>query len=185
MNQLGPEKPLAGVFLAAGASNFRDAVEHVWRLPYGRTPGGGLLAPIENGRGTCSTKHLLLKHLADEAGIPAELRLGIYLMKEANTPGVGRVLTSQAPPLDAMPEAHCWLVVGDLPVDVTRWGMPGVEPVGSFLHEETVAPDDLAARKVPLHREWLVREIDRGWGDGRSLDELWAIREACIGALSS
>jgi hypothetical protein len=38
-------------------------------------------------RGTCSTKHALLRRLAIEQGLDIALVLGIYEMTERNTPG--------------------------------------------------------------------------------------------------
>lgn len=153
-------------------TTLREAVEYVWRLPYGRIESQGPLAVLDEQRGTCSSKHVLLKRLADELGIRADLMLGIYLMHEVNTP-------------EAIPEAHCWLDIDAVVVDATRWGVRPIAPAGPFLHVETVEPDDLGARKTALHREWMARAIADGWGGGRSLDEAWAVRERCIAALSS
>jgi len=47
---------------------------------------------LNERRGPCSTKHALLKALADEQGLPIRLMLGIYEMNARNTPGIGRVL---------------------------------------------------------------------------------------------
>jgi hypothetical protein len=51
-----------------------------------------ILAVLNERRGPCSTKHALLKALADEQGLPIRLMLGIYEMNARNTPGIGRVL---------------------------------------------------------------------------------------------
>jgi hypothetical protein len=59
---------------------------------------------LEEGCGTCTTKHATLTELAREQRIDVQLVLGIYEMNERNTPGVGRVLGAYG--LSCIPEAH-------------------------------------------------------------------------------
>ena len=75
-------------------------------LPYGRNSirSEYLLVPNEQ-KGTCSTKHAYVKHMADFNGWQnVQLFIGIYLMSELNTPGVGIVLEKHG--LSCIPEAH-------------------------------------------------------------------------------
>jgi hypothetical protein len=63
---------------------------------------------------------------------------------------------------------------------------PGAAPIERFLHEEPITVEQLGAYKIELHqrflRDWIARtETVRG----RSLDQIWRIREACIAALSA
>jgi len=69
-----------------------------------------------------------------------------------------------------------------------RYGMTGVlvgaAPIERFLHEEPITVEQIGAYKNDLHRrflrDWIARtETVRG----RSLDEVWRIREECIAAL--
>jgi hypothetical protein len=59
------------------------------------------------------------------------------------------------------------------------------EPIARFLHEEPITPEQIGDYKIGLHRGFLA-----GWmgtepaARGRTLDELWRIREACSAALS-
>ncbi|MDQ4127000.1 MAG: hypothetical protein M3151_03470, partial [Actinomycetota bacterium] len=106
-------------FFAIGARDYHAAARHVRRLPYGRNSDRadyGLV--LEEGRGTCSTKHALLAALARDYGLPVELRLGVYEMDGRNTPGVGPVLARYG--LDGVPEAHCYLAYRGARVDLTR-----------------------------------------------------------------
>ena len=102
-------------------------------------------------------------------------------MGEANTPGVGAVLSRHG--LSTIPEAHCYLTHKGRRIDVTRDVTPE-QPIDRFLHEEPIAPAQIGDYKIALHRrvlaEWIARTpAARGLG----LEEVWAIREACIAAL--
>ena len=170
------------MFRAAGAHDFPAAALHVLRLPYGRiTDRSRFWLVLEEGRGTCTTKHAALAELAREQDIDVQLMLGIYEMSERNTPGVGRVLTAHG--LSYIPEAHCYLRCQGERVDMT--GVPpGAAPIERFLHEEPITVDQIGAYKNDLHRRFLRDWITRTAAvQGRSLDEVWRIREECIGAL--
>jgi hypothetical protein len=182
---LTPAGSVASQFLVRGVADFREAGRYLQALPYGRTADrADPAAVLREGRGTCSTKHALLDALAREQHLPPMLTLGIYEMHERNTPGVGAVLARHG--LDAIPEAHCYLTYRGTRIDVTRSGAEPTEAIARFLHEEAIAPEQIGAYKVAVHRrhleQWARR--DAGAVQGRSLDELWQIREECIAALS-
>jgi len=173
------------LFLARGLGALREAARYLWALPYGRISDG--LRPdlvLHEGRGTCTTKHALLASLAAEQGIGLALMVGVYEMTERNTPGVGRVLDRYG--LDAIPEAHCYVVWQGERIDITR-RVKAPEASTTFLYEELVSPTGLAAYKMRLHRqclsEWRLRDATRG--ATYSLEELWRIREECIAALEA
>jgi Transglutaminase-like superfamily len=174
--------PFTLLFLAAGIHDFAGAASHVRALPYGRIGDRKKLwLVLEEGRGTCTTKHALLAELAREQGIEVRLTLGIYEMSERNTPGVGQVLGAYG--LEYIPEAHCYLRHESGRIDVT--GVPaGAAPIDYFLHEEPITVDQIGAYKQDLHRRFLRDWITRTDSmRGRSLKEVWRIREACIAAL--
>ena len=169
---------LGAWFVALGREDYHAAALHVRRLPYGRNSRRadyGLV--LQEGRGTCSTKHALLAALAAEHGRFVELRLGIYEMNADNTPGVGPVLRRYG--LDFIPEAHCYLEYRGARVDLTS--IEAASPFESLLHEETIGPDQIGAYKPDVHRRFV-----RGWAAERGLDfeRVWRAREECIGALS-
>lgn len=175
--------PASEGFRAIGCGCYRSAARHVSRLPYGRNSDrADHRLVLREGRGTCSTKHALLAAVALEQDLPVSLTIGIYDMDEANTPGVGRVLSAHG--LGSLPEAHCYLRYGGRRVDVTR---PGTPPAGVGLRfdpEWTIAPGQIGAHKVALHQRHL-----RAWLRARpelpySFEELWRIRESCIVALA-
>jgi hypothetical protein len=179
---LSADTETGAAFLARGVGRFHAAVRCVGRLPYGRNADRAdwrLVLP--EGRGTCSTKHALLAVLARAHGAHADLVVGIYEMRDANTPGVGPTLGGYG--LDALPEAHGYLRRGETRLDVTRAGAAAAEPIERFFSETVIEPAQIGERKLAIHRaamEAWVRERLPGW----TLDDAWRVREACIGALA-
>lgn len=166
-----------------GIGDLREAIRLVRDLPYGR-PGDAAdpLAVLAEGVGTCSTKHALLARLCDELGVAdVQLTLGVYEMDALNTPPAGPVLAEHG--LEAIPEAHCYLRYDGERFDFTGASADGV-PIERFRHEEPIRPDQVGDYKERVHRavlaDWrtsLDRELD--------VADLWAIREACVAALSA
>ncbi len=173
-------------FLDVGVRDLRAAARYLNRLPYGRNASRiDPLAVMREGRGTCGTKHALLKRLAIEQKIDIVLMLGIYEMTERNTPGVGCVLDHYG--LACLPEAHCYLRYRGERVDVTReLSEPLAAPIGGFLHQEEIAPEQIGEYKLELHRrfirDWIAADFNTA--AGRSFEQIWLIRERCIAALS-
>jgi hypothetical protein len=168
--------------LALGLEDYRAAARFVHQLPYGRNADRAnfrLLLPER--RGTCSTKHALLAALAIEQRLAIRLTLGIYEMRERNTPGIGAVLEKHG--LTSVPEAHCYLIYNGTRIDVTRAAVSPTEPVAHFLHEETIAPEQIGEYKIAMHRAWMREWVARQMPH-RNWEEIWRIREECIAALS-
>jgi len=182
--ELTPGGPFTARFRSAGVHDFAGAARHLLELPYGRiTDRRRFWLVLEEGRGTCTTKHALLAELAREQGIDVQLRLGIYEMSERNTPGVGRVLSAHG--LASIPEAHCYLHHRGVRLDIT--GVPaGAEPIERFLYEEPITVEQIGDYKIGVHRrflaEWIAGDVATR---GRTLEEVWGIREACIAALGA
>ena len=171
---LDPTLPIGGLFLQRGCGDFRSAVALVRSIPYGRTSSrSDFRRVLDEGRGTCSTKHALLRGLAREHEQPVLLYLGIYEMSEANTPGVGQILERYG--LTSVPEAHCYLRWHGAPIDAT--GIEGGDPLRSLLHEEEIEPEDVGEYKPAVHRRFL-----ESWATASNLDatRAWGAREACI-----
>lgn len=173
--------PVSAAFRARGVHDLRAAARHLRDLPYGRISDRtqpGLV--LEERCGTCTTKHALLAALAAEHGVDLALRLGLYAMSEANTPGVGEVLARHG--LPAIPEAHCYVAWQGQRIDVTR-AVVAAEPIASFLHEERIEPPQIGAYKIEMHRRFLADWVARAHPE-LTLEDAWQIREACIAALS-
>jgi hypothetical protein len=165
-----------------GLGTFAAAVRHVQGLLYGRTSKPDYRLVLTEGRGTCSSKHALLAALAQENELAVDLVLGVYEMTEANTPGVGEVLASSG--LSSIPEAHCFLRTGFGVIDVTVPGVALGAAERVFLHEEVIGPDDVGAYKMSVHRRVLADWLQAAGRSSYGLSAAWAVREACIAALS-
>jgi len=164
-----------------GIVTFSQLATKVRILDYGRTANQiDPLAVLHEGRGTCSSKHLLLALAAHDCSRhEVHLAVGIYLMAEANTPGVGAVLASHA--VDSIPEAHCYLIAGQERHDFTGLASGLASPFAALLEEHEVVPARLTESKARLHSRALEH-----WAASTeiSLARAWTIREACIFALA-
>ena len=182
---LKPAGLISAAFMEVGVRDFRAAAAYVNRIPYGRnTNPEDRLAVMSEGRGTCSTKHALLRRLALEQDIEIALVIGIYQMNARNTPGVGDVLEKYG--LKSLPEAHCYLRSGQKRIDVTRvTGHCPSEEITDFMYEESISPDQTGEYKATLHRRFLREWVeDITTGAAYTLDDVWRIREECISALA-
>ena len=103
-------------------------------------------------------------------------------MKEANTPGVGLVLNETL--LSYIPEAHNYLLYQDQRFDVTGIAPAEQSPFDVLLSEVAIRPQQIGDWKVHFHQNYLQAWLQKE-GLAYSLDEIWAIREKCIAALSS
>ena len=180
---LAADGPATRLFVARGARKFSDALRLIAQLPYGRNERrDDPSSALREGRGTCSTKHALLKILADEHHAQdVRLMLGIYRMKESNTPGVGAVL--EAARLEYLPEAHSYLRIGGSVVDCTTAKSSRALFLADLLEEEEIAATQLGEWKAARHRLFLDRWRKENYPG--SLEELWRVREQCIAALSA
>jgi hypothetical protein len=141
-----------------------------------------MLAVLNEGKGTCSTKHAL-KALANEQGLPIRPMLGIYEMNAHNTPGIGQVLEEHQ--LPSIPEAHCYLVRQDRRIDVTRnLNDQEAEPISAFLIEEEITTEQIGEYKRRWHQAFMPQWLDRQALLDFDPVQLWRIREECIAALS-
>src|SRR5215212_9918342 len=131
---LRPQGPVTAAFLERNATDLQQAGRLVQSLPYGRNERPlEPLCVLNEGRGTCSTKHALLARLAEEQEQPIQLMLGMYEMSGVNTPGVGPALEAHG--LRFMLEAHSYLTFRNRRIDVTRALDTPAQPIERLLHE--------------------------------------------------
>jgi hypothetical protein len=181
---LKPAGLISASFSRAGVGDFRAAAAYVHQIPYGRNiDRTDALVVMREGRGTCSTKHALLRRLAQEQELRIGLMLGIYEMNSRNTPGVANVLEKYR--LESLPEAHCYLRSGQNRIDVTRvTATSPAERITRLIYEEEISPDQIGNYKASLHRRFLEQWMEEtAVGAEYTLDEVWRVREACILAL--
>lgn len=176
--------PVSKAFLEKEIETFFEAANYVQQLKYGRNKDKiNLCSVLTDNCGTCSTKHALLKLLADEQGkTDIKLIMGIYKMSAANTRGVGSILSQYQ--LDYIPEAHNYLKYGNEILDYTRTGSKAEDFLSDLLEETEIRPNQISNYKISYHKQflkkWLLDEQIN-----YSEDEIWTIREACIEALGN
>ena len=177
-------EPLSCWFLEKNISSFQEAARFISALPYGRHKHrNDLYAPLKENCGTCSSKHALLKQLASENSFPhLQLIVGIYKMSGHNTPAVRTILVNT--PFDHIPEAHCYLKHRGEILDYTSNNSQAINFSGDLLEEIEIVPADVVEFKVKYHQAYVERWLNANPQIKMDLEEVWAIREKCIEALS-
>lgn len=170
---------ISKAFINHGINTFQKAGSWVSSLTYRRNQDKkNELALFKDLCGTCSTKHALLKRLADENGKnELKLILGLFKMDSSNTPAIKDLLKEHNLPY--IPEAHNYSRVSNYIMDFTGIGINETKFELDILKEIEIQADQITDFKVQHHREYLAQWIE----DNKvpySLDELWAIREECI-----
>jgi hypothetical protein len=170
---------ISQAFLQIGITDFQQACFYVKNLRYKRTSvKSNLLLVLEEKRGTCSSKHALLKKLAEENDFDnIQLTIGIYKMTPQNTPGIGNTIPAK---IQFIPEAHTYLVFDKHRMDFTRAKSRPLKDE-DILQEMSIDADEISLRKEQLHKGFMAQ-----WCKQNNLDfnAVWKIREACIEKLS-
>jgi len=177
------EDSLTQLIQSKGIKNWFGLLEYVRHIPYGRNANRtDVFLVIKEHQGTCSSKHALLKTVADLNSIPVTLIMGIYKMNMNNTPKIGNVLEEHH--LEYIPEAHCYLRIGDQTTDVTSASSSFDRIQDAVLLEQAITPEQVGVYKVDFHKafikEWIVEN-----NISLSFEEVWNLREQCIKNLSS
>lgn len=163
--------------------SFSGAIEFVKNLPYGRTKDRATPdLVLEELKGTCSTKHAIIKKLALEQNFAhVKLYLCMFKMNEVNTPKLTDVLKRYE--LEYVPEAHCVLNIDKEFVDVTNATSCYESLKDDVLELVEIQPEQIGTYKVEYHQEYLKKWLKEE-KYSYSFNELWRIREECIKALS-
>lgn len=180
-----PNGEISKEFLLLDIRTFHQATDLIKSLDYGRnTNKNNLKTVFSDNRGTCSTKHAVLKQLADEHNFKQiKLVLGIFKMNGINTPKVADRLRENN--LTYIPEGHNYLKYKNQIFDFTKLGYSPLKFVTDLLFEIEIQPDEIHEPKMEIHKKYLVEFLKNNKTINYSLDELWAIREKCIQDLSS
>ena len=179
---LNSNSKITSLFKEAEIEYWGQAIEFVKKLPYGRNKDrADFSLVLKEKKGTCSSKHALLKLLADENEIPnVKLILGVYRMNINNTDGIKEVLDKYD--LDYIPEAHCYLEVEGKKYDFTRQDSYYNKFNNYLIQEIEIEPIDVVENKIEIHKEIIESEIEDN-NMKYSLDSIWEIREECIKAM--
>jgi len=181
--ELNLNKPLSCIARSKGIGTWLEFQDYLRKVPYGRTSAPSNLAMVfmEN-RGTCSSKHALLKQIADENQIKnVKLILCIYKMCESNTSGIGNVLDLVG--LNYIPEAHCYITYKDKIIDITNSSSDMSKIKFDMLEETEIQADQIGQFKNENHKRFLKSWIEEK-NHKYSLEKIWEIREECIKNLS-
>lgn len=162
-----------------GIETWNELTEFIKNLPYGRNKNRtdfGLV--LSEQKGTCSSKHALLKSIANLNNVPnIELIIGIYRMTELNTPKIGTELTYNS--IEFIPEAHCYLKINGKRVDLTTKKSEFKKIEKDIIQEKEIEPEQVAEFKVAYHKKFIeswLKESDSEF----EFDQIWQIREKCI-----
>lgn len=163
---------------------FKQASLFIKQLAYGRNADKNNLATVfTDNCGTCSTKHALLKRLADENEFEkVKLIVGLFKMNKKNTPQVSSTLEKYN--LEYIPEAHCYLKYEDKIIDLTKLNSKPTDFLDELIEEIEILPEQITDFKVNYHKNYLASWLDKNKQINLSLNDLWKIREECIQKLS-
>lgn len=167
----------------SGVVTWEDLIRCVKTFHYGRNSNRSNLSLVwDERKGSCSSKHAFLKLVADLNKIEnIDLILCMYKMNANNTGKVGAVLAEFD--IDYLPEAHCYICFNSKPIDVTTMTSSFSSIQNDILEEQTIQPEQVIKHKIDYHKDFLKK-----WGEdnhpNKSFEELWAIREKCILALT-
>lgn len=164
--------------------DFLSASGFVRNLPYRRNLDKDNLATVfTDNCGTCSTKHAILKTLAEENNqSDFKLILGIFRMNGKNTPKIKSVLDNHN--LMYIPEAHNYLKFKNQILDSTKKNSSENDFINDLLEEIEIEPHQINQFKIEFHRNYLKNWLNENPEIPYPLEELWKIREECIKALS-
>lgn len=155
-NRLLNKGELSKRLLELEVFTFFDAIELVKNLPYGRTlDRANPNLVVKELKGTCSTKHALLKKVALEQGFSnVKLYLCLFKMNSSNTPKLVKILEKYK--LSYIPEAHCILKIDDYFVDVTKRNSNYDSLKDDVLEMLEIQPEQIGGYKVNYHQQYLL-----------------------------
>ena len=181
---LKSDKLLTQELKTKGIKSWVKFLDFVRDLPYGRTSNRtNLITVLKENKGTCSSKHALIKSVADENEIPnVKLILCMYKMTPKNTNGIGDEIVEKK--LSYIPEAHCYVKISNENYDFTNQASDLERLKDDILEEVEIAPHQVGEFKVVFHKDYIKRWL-REQRLNQEFEEIWKIRERCIQNLSN
>ena len=172
-------------FIDRNILTFTQASVFVRQLAYGRnTDKNNLVSVFTDNCGTCSTKHALLKKLAEENNFEkVKLIVGLFKMNKKNTPEITETLHKNE--LEFIPEAHCYLKYEDQIIDLTKINSKPTDFLDDLIEEIEILPEQITDYKVNYHKNYLLSWLEKNEQIIHSLNDIWKIREQCIQDLAN
>lgn len=172
-------------FVERNILTFNQAILFVKELAYGRNKDKNNLASVfTDNCGTCSTKHALIKKLADENNFETvKLFVALFRMNKNNTPEISATLLQNN--LECIPEAHCYLKLSDQILDLTKINSNPTDFLDDIIEEIEILPEQITDYKVNYHKDYLVTWLNNNKHINLSLDDIWKIREQSIQDLAN
>ncbi|WP_313504412.1 hypothetical protein [Kaistella carnis] len=178
--KIHPNGEISKEFLKLNILTFKEATEFIRKMKYGRNENKNNLKTVfVDNCGTCSTKHSLIKKLADENNFSEiKLVLGIFKMNSSNTKEIRQTLKTYN--LEYLPEAHNYLKYDSEIYDFTKKDSKPTDFINELLEEIEIKPEQITNFKVNYHKEYLAKWLTENKKIKFTLNEIWKIREKCI-----
>ncbi|MEL6552954.1 MAG: hypothetical protein AAFQ63_05745 [Cyanobacteria bacterium J06621_11] len=154
----------SSIFLEQGTTTFQEACHLVKAMPYGsNSVSEDSLILFEEGRGTCTTKHGAIAHLAQEQTLPVHKNLGFYRLNDTIVTGVNKILQPYG--LSYIPQVHCFLSYKandeSHRIDLTEGNCNGKnQTIDDYDFVIQVQPDPTAEEKRACYLEHLRRYFE-------------------------
>lgn len=103
-------------------------------------------------------------------------------MNHLNTPKIQDTLLNHN--LDYIPEAHCYLIINNLRVDVTHTNSDVSKLESDIVNELEIETNHVIDFKIIYHQQYL-KDWLKTEGLSLSFEQLWKIRKECIKKLES
>lgn len=173
---------ISDLFAEKGLGSFQECVSYIHQLPYGRnTDRGNFKSVFNDKKGTCSTKHALIKALADEQDISLSLVLGMFLTTPSYDARIKPILNKFK--LPGIPEAHSFLQYNECYFDITFPGEMVFPKESDIIEKYFITPEQIGKFKLKKHSEFINRWITENQLP-HSEKQIWDIRESWIKFLS-
>jgi len=181
---INPSGKISNLFLRQHITDFEKAAEYIKQIPYGRNENKKDVSTVfTDYRGTCSSKHALLKELCIENSKQGfKLMLCLFKMNSRNTPSITSILNEHN--LDHIPEAHNYLKVGTQIIDCTFPKTTLNLSKDEIILEMEISPDQITDFKVNYHKAYLQKWLKEQPLLTISFEQLWEVREASIASFS-
>ena len=172
--------PISKEFVDRNILTFNQATSFVRQLAYGRNSDRNNLTTLfTDNCGTCSTKHALLKRLADENNFKKlKLIVGLFKMNMKNTPEIAATLIKND--LEFIPEAHCYLKYETQILDLTKINSIPSDFLDDLIEEIEISSDQITDYKINYHKNYLLSWLEKNKQLNFTLNDIWRVREQCI-----